>query len=59
MIESRLDMRGEVAAHPAFVDAVRAGDAIAGGQRALEIRRELAVGSRSQRSLTWPGSQHG
>jgi hypothetical protein len=46
-------VRGEVAAHPAFVDAVRAGDAVSLRERKLECRREIAVGSGAERPLTW------
>jgi hypothetical protein len=44
-------VRGEGAAHPALVDAVRAGDSVAFGKRAFERRREIAVRSRAERPL--------
>src|SRR4051812_46594844 len=53
-IERRLDDRREFAAHPALVDAVRADEAIAGGERALEFRVELAFRARAQGPLARP-----
>jgi len=42
-LECRFDVRREVTAHPALVDAVRAGNAVTRGERLFELRLEVAI----------------
>jgi len=51
-IQGRFDVRDEVAAHLAFVDAVRAGGAVASGKCGFERHRKIAGRSRAEWSLT-------
>ena len=45
--------RGEMAAHPEFVDAMRTGEAVGRRERAFEGSRNLAVRAGAERSLAW------